>query len=212
VDRGSDVLLAPGMNIHRNVLCGRNFEYFSEDPVVSGKIAAAIVRGLQSTGLSACPKHYACNNQEFNRNRNDSRVSQRALREIYLKSFEICVKESAPKNIMTSYNKINGVWGHYHYDLVTTILRGEWGYQGNVITDWWMQPSFSPEFPGMRDNAYRVRAQVDVLMPGSRRIDLLKKPDGTLLATYGKKDGITLGEMQRCAKNVLRCVLDLKEL
>ncbi len=211
-DRGSDVLLAPGMNIHRNVLCGRNFEYFSEDPHVSGKIAAAIVRGLQSTGLSACPKHYACNNQEFNRNRNDSRVSQRALREIYLKGFEICVKESAPKNIMTSYNKINGVWGHYHYDLVTTILRGEWGYQGNVMTDWWMQPSRSPEFPHMRDNAYRVRAQVDVLMPGGQRIDLLKKPDGTLLATYGKKNGITLGEMQLCAKHVLRCVMDVKEL
>ena len=211
-DRGSDVLLAPGMNIHRNILCGRNFEYFSEDPYVSGKIAAAIVRGLQSTGLSACPKHYACNNQEFNRNRNDSRVSQRALREIYLKGFEICVKESSPKNIMTSYNKINGVWGHYHYDLVATILRGEWGYKGNVITDWWMQPSRSPEFPNMRDNAYRVRAQVDVLMPGGQRIDLLKKPDGTLLATYGKKDGITLGEMQLCAKNVLRCVMDIKEL
>ena len=211
-DRGSDVLLAPGMNIHRNVLCGRNFEYFSEDPYVSGKMAAAIVRGLQSTGLSACPKHYVCNNQEFNRNRNDSRVSQRALREIYLKGFEICVKESAPKNIMTSYNKINGVWGHYHYDLVTTILRGEWDYRGNVITDWWMQPSRSPEFPHLRDNAYRVRAQVDVLMPGGRRIDLLKKPDGTLLATYGRKDGITLGEMQRCAKHVLRCVMDLKEL
>ncbi len=212
VDRGSDVLLAPGMNIHRNILCGRNFEYFSEDPHVSGKIAAAIVRGLQSTGLSACPKHYACNNQEFNRNRNDSRVSQRALREIYLKGFEICVKEAAPKNIMTSYNKINGVWGHYHYDLVTTILRGEWGYQGNVMTDWWMQPSRSPEFPHMRDNAYRIRAQVDVLMPGGQRIDLLKKPDGTLLATYGKKNGITLGEMQLCAKHVLRCVMDIKEL
>ena len=211
-DRGSDVLLSPGMNIHRNILCGRNFEYFSEDPYVSGKIAAAVVRGLQSNGLSACPKHYACNNQEFNRNRNDSRVSQRALREIYLKGFEICVKESSPKNIMTSYNKINGVWGHYHYDLVATILRGEWGYQGNVITDWWMQPSRSPEFPSLRDNAYRVRAQVDVLMPGGQRIDLLKKPDGTLLATLGKKDGITLGEIQQCAKNVLRCVMDLKEL
>ena len=211
-DRGSDVLLAPGMNIHRNVLCGRNFEYFSEDPYVSGKIAAAAVRGLQSTGLSACPKHFACNNQEFNRNRNDSIVSQRALREIYLKGFEICVKESAPKNIMTSYNKINGVWGHYHYDLVTTILRREWDYQGNVITDWWMQPSRSPEFPNLRDNAYRVRAQVDVLMPGGRRMDLLKKPDGTLLRTFGKKNGITLGEMQLCAKNVLRCVMAIKEL
>ena len=211
-ERGSDVLLAPGMNIHRNPLCGRNFEYFSEDPLVSGKIAAAVVRGVQSVGLSACPKHFACNNQEYRRSLNDSVLSQRALREIYLKGFEICVKESAPKNLMTSYNKINGVWGHYHYDLVTTILRGEWGYQGNVITDWWMRASASPEFPQMRDNAYRVRAQVDVLMPGSRRGNLFKKGDGTLLATYKKPGGITLGEMQRVAKNVLRCVMDIKEL
>ncbi len=210
--RGTDVLLAPGMNIHRNVLCGRNFEYFSEDPVVSGRTAAAIVRGIQSQGLSACPKHFACNNQEFNRRNNDSIVSERALREIYLKGFELCVKESSPKNIMTCYNKINGVWGHYHYDLVKTILRDEWGYQGNVITDWWMQPCRSPEFPAMRDNAYRVRAQVDVLMPGGQQIDLLKKPDGTLLKTYGQKDGITLGELQLCAKHVLSCVMDIKEL
>ena len=210
--RGSDVLLAPGMNIHRNPLCGRNFEYFSEDPLVSGKIAAAIVRGIQSVGVSACPKHFACNNQEYNRWHNDSVVSQRALREIYLKGFEICVKESAPKNIMTSYNKINGVWGHYHYDLVATILRGEWGYRGNVITDWWMRPSRSPEFPRIRNNGYRVRSQVDVLMPGGRQVDLTKKPDGTLLQTYGKPDGITLGEMQLCARHVLRCVMELKEL
>jgi len=209
--RGSDVLLAPGMNIHRNPLCGRNFEYYSEDPYLTGKVAAAVVRGIQSKGVSACPKHFACNNQEYKRSTNDSVVSQRALREIYLKGFEICVKESAPKNIMTSYNKINGVWGHYHYDLVATVLRGEWGYQGNVLTDWWMQSSRSPEFPKLRDQAYRVRAQVDVLMPGGNRTPR-HKPDGTLLNTYGKKDGITLGEMQLCAKRVLRCVMDLKEL
>ncbi len=209
--RGSDVLLAPGMNIHRNVLCGRNFEYFSEDPYVTGKIAAAVVRGTQSGGASACPKHFACNNQEYRRNTNDSVVSQRALREIYLKGFEICVKEALPKNLMTSYNKINGVWGHYHYDLVTTILRGEWDYRGNVITDWWMQSSRSPEFPAMRDQAYRVRAGVDVLMPGGRYIPI-RKPDGTLLKTYGKPEGITLGEMQLCAKHVLRCVMEVKDL
>jgi len=216
-ERGTDVLLAPGLNIHRNPLCGRNFEYFSEDPFVSGKIAAAIVKGLQSvTGISACPKHFACNNQEFRRNRNDSRVSERALREIYLKGFEICVKEAKPINLMTSYNKINGVWGHYHYELVQGIVRGEWKYEGNVMTDWWMRSSKSPEFPEMEDQAYRVRAGVDVLMPGGgggilRLFGLSKeKPDGTLLATYGKKDGITLGEMQRTAKNVLRCVMELK--
>ena len=211
--RGSDVLLAPGMNIHRNPLCGRNFEYFSEDPLVSGRMAAAVVRGLQSQGVAACPKHFACNNQEVNRNKNDSILSERALREIYLKGFEICVKEAAPKTLMTSYNKINGVWGHYHYELVQTILREEWGYQGTVLTDWWMQYAPSPEFPQMKSNAYRVRSRVNVLMPGSRSfIDRSKKPDGTLLATYKKKDGITLGEMQLNAKYVLRCVMDLKEL
>ena len=213
VDRGSDVLLAPGMNIHRSPLCGRNFEYFSEDPYVSGKIAAAAVRGIQSQGVSACPKHFACNNQETRRQFNDSVVSQRALREIYLKGFEICVKEAAPKNIMTSYNKINGVWGHYHYDLVQTILRQEWGYRGNVMTDWWMQPSVSPEFPQLRDNAYRVRARVNVLMPGgSCYEDRSFRPDGTLLETYGTPGGITLGELQLCAATVLNCVMELKEL
>ena len=211
VKQGSDVLLAPGMNIHRNPLCGRNFEYFSEDPYLTGKIAASIVRGIQSKDVSACPKHFACNNQEYKRSTNDSVLSQRALREIYLKGFEICVKEAAPKNIMTSYNKINGVWGHYHYDLAATILRSEWGYKGNVMTDWWMRSSASPEFPQLRDQAYRVRAGVDVLMPGGNR-SRRRKPDGTLLKTYGKSDGITLGEMQRCAKNVLRSVMAIKEL
>ena len=108
---------------------------------------------------------------------------------------------------MTSYNKINGVWGHYNYELCTTILRGEWGYQGCVMTDWWMRSSKSPEFPGMRDNAYRVRAQVDVLMPGGKQLERKFKPDGTLLETYGQPDGITLGELQRTAKNVLNFTL-----
>ena len=211
--RGTDVLLAPGMNIHRNPLCGRNFEYFSEDPYVTGKIAAAVVRGVQSTGLSACPKHFACNNQEVNRTHNDSILSERALREIYLKGFEICVKESNPINLMTSYNKINGVWGHYHYDLVQTILRREWGFKGNILTDWWMRNAPSPEFPRVTANGYRLRSGVDVLMPGAASVSSrIKRPDGTLLKTYGKKDGITLGEMQYCAKHVLKCVMKLKQL
>ncbi len=203
-EKGSDMLLAPGMNIHRNPLCGRNFEYYSEDPVLTGKMASATVNGLQSNGLSACSKHFACNNQELNRNHTDSIVSQRALREIYLKGFEICVKEAHPKSIMTSYNKINGVWSHYNYDLATTVLRNEWNYQGLVITDWWMRYAPSPEFEGVRDNAYRVRAQVDVLMPGGKTaVSKSATNDGTLTQTYLKPDGITLGEMQRTAKNVL---------
>lgn len=201
-----NVLLSPGLNIHRNPLCGRNFEYFSEDPYVSGKMAAAAVRGIQSKGRSACPKHFACNNQEVNRHHNDSRVSGRALREIYLRGFEICVKEGQPKNIMTSYNKINGVWSHYNFDLAKTVLRNEWKFDGVIMTDWWMQKSVSPEFPEMRDNAYRVRAGVDVLMPGSvagsKETEYIS--DGTLLETLGKPCGITRGELQRTAAQVLK--------
>ena len=211
VSKGSDLLLGPGMNIHRNPLCGRNFEYFSEDPLLTGRAAAAFVRGVQRSGRGACPKHFACNNQERNRTRVDSRVSERALREIYLRCFEICVAGSDPAAVMTSYNKINGVWNHYNYDLATTVLRGDWGYRGCVITDWWMRRSASPEFPKIEDNAYRVRAQVDVLMPGNMsRIKKEYESDGTLLATLGQEGGITRAEIERCAKNVLRCVLRLK--
>ena len=212
VHYGVDVQLAPGMNIHRNPLCGRNFEYFSEDPLLSGKMAAATVRGVQSQSKAACPKHFACNNQETNRNRNDSRVSERALREIYLRNFEIVVKEAKPLTIMTSYNKVNSVWSHYNYDLVTTVLRGEWGYTGCVITDWWMQKSRSPEFPKLKNNAYRVRAQVDVLMPGDiGHLTKQYKSDGSLLATLGQPEGITRGELQRTAKNVLTLALRLNK-
>ncbi len=210
-ERGSDVLLAPGMNIHRNPLCGRNFEYFSEDPVNAGHFAAAVTKGLQSSGVSACPKHFACNNQEVRRTKNNSVVSERALREIYLKGFEICVKTAKPLNIMTSYNKINGVWGHYNYDLVTGILRGEWGYEGSVMTDWWIQSSASPEFPVMENQAYRVRAGVNVLMPGGNRAGK-REPDGTLMASIGKVGGITTGEMQKNAAEILRMIINLQKM
>ena len=168
-----------------------------------GKIAAAAVRGIQSADISACPKHFACNNQEVNRNRNDSRVSQRALREIYLKGFEICIKESSPRNLMTSYNKINGVWSHYNYDLATMILRSEWGYEGNIVTDWWMQRAASPEFPKVKDNAYRVRSQVDVLMPGGLSpLDRKYVFDKKMLSTLGQKGGLTRAELQRTAMTI----------
>ncbi len=206
----TDVLLGAGLNIHRNPLCGRNFEYYSEDPLISGKFAAAFTEGVQSKGKAACPKHFACNNQEVKRNVNDSRVSERALREIYLKGFEICVKESAPINIMTSYNKINGVWCHYNYDTVAVVLRGEWGYDGTVITDWWMRKSASPEFPKIYDNAYRIRSQVDVLMPGTITYSTKGyKKYKDLIKSIGKEGCITTGEMQLCAKNTLKTQLML---
>lgn len=206
----TQILLGPGMNIHRDPMCGRNFEYYAEDPLLTGKIAAAMVRGIQSVpGRSACPKHFACNNQEWMRSRNDSRLSQRALREIYLRGFEICVKEGRPHTLMTSYNQVNGVWAHYHYGLVTNVLRGEWGYEGLVITDWWMQPAKDPDFSNVSNDAYRVRAQVDVLMPGGVRQNT-GKGDGSLEKSYCS-GGITLGEMQRCARNVLNLCKKLNQ-
>lgn len=206
--RGGMVLLAPGMNIHRHPLCGRNFEYFSEDPVVSGKIAAAYVNGVQDVGASATVKHFACNNQENMRMTCDSRVSQRALREIYLKGFELCIRESNPHCLMTSYNKINGEWSCYNYELVTQILRREWGYEGCVMTDWWIVRSKCAYFEGVRDQAYRVRAQVDVFMPGADRSGRYKgKVDGSIAEAVASSEGITLGELQRCACNVLRLCL-----
>lgn len=210
VRKGSDILLGPGLNIHRDPLCGRNFEYYSEDPLLSGTVAAAMVRGIQSVpGRSACVKHFACNNQEENRNRNDSRLSQRALREIYLRSFEICLRDAAPLCLMTSYNQINGIWGHYQYELVTGILRREWGYDGLVMTDWWMQPSADPDFPELWNDAYRLRAQVDVLMPGSNAFGD-PTMDPSALESLKKEKGLTLGEMQRSAKNVLKLCARLK--
>lgn len=209
VELGSDIILAPGMNIHRNPLGGRNFEYFSEDPYLTGKMAASYVKGVQSHKVSACPKHFACNNQETNRNYNDSRVSERALREIYLKAFEICVMESQPHAIMTAYNKINGVWAHYHYDLVTEVLRKEWGFQGCVMTDWWMRMAADPNYPQVENNAYRVRAQVDILMPGGESFEI-EDSDSSLIQSLDHPDGLTLREAQRSALNVLKLIQKIK--
>ena len=149
------VLLGPGLNIKRSPLCGRNFEYFSEDPYLSGKMAAAYIKGIQSRSVAACPKHFAVNSQEMRRMAMDSVIDERTLREIYLTAFEIAVKEGGAKSIMSSYNMINGVYANESSHLLTEILRNEWGFDGFVVTDWGAD----------NDHTEGVRAGSNLVMP-----------------------------------------------
>ena len=182
---GLDWILSPAMNLIRNPLCGRNHEYYSEDPYLSGTIAAGYVRGVQSEGTAACPKHFIANNQETNRNSNISQVSQRALREIYLKAFEIMVKESDPWTIMTSYNKLNGPYALQNRDLLTTIVRDEWGWKGMYVSDWnagddavaamkagndMLQPGQDKQYQAILDAAKSGKLSMDILNANVKRI------------------------------------------
>ena len=182
---GLDWILSPSMNLIRNALCGRNHEYYSEDPYLSGTIAAGYVRGVQSEGTAACPKHFIANNQETNRNSNISQISQRALREIYLKAFEIMVKESDPWTIMTSYNKLNGPYTLQNRDLLTTIVRDEWGWKGMYVSDWnagddavaamqagndMLQPGQDKQYQAILEAAQSGKLSMETLDSNVRRI------------------------------------------
>ncbi len=193
-ENNAGIYLSPGMNIQRSPLCGRNFEYYSEDPFATGRIASAAVSGIQSVKVAATVKHFCCNNKEINRRKSDSRVSERALREIYLRGFEIVVKKAKPWCLMTSYNVVNGTPAAANRDLIRGILRGEWGYEGLVMTDWWV----------LSDIASEIEAGSDVKMPhfwtkekeGDKE---LPSPEELL-----KKGKITLSAARDAAKHIFK--------
>lgn len=203
-----DTLLGPGLNIRRSPLNGRNFEYFSEDPLISGQFAAACTRGIHKGGSNATLKHFACNNQEQYRSKVNAVVSERALREIYLKGFEIAVKEGGARSIMTSYNPINGHWAASNYDLNTTILRGEWGFEGIVMTDWWaiMNDSANGGPADRKNTNWMVRAQNDLYMVVSNYgAETNVWGDNTLESLANGT--LTRGELQRSAMNICRFIM-----
>ena len=199
-----DTLLGPGINIHRNPLNGRNFEYISEDPYVTGAIAVAQIKGMSYAGVTGTLKHFAGNNQEFHRHEIDSIVSERALREIYLKGFEMAVKQAGAYSIMTTYGAVNGIWTAGSYDLNTSILRKEWGYKGIVMTDWWAKINEEGEEASIDNTGVMVRAQNDLYMVvRDSEIEGMEK-----CAMSDLKEGrVTKAEFQQCAKNICEVLM-----
>lgn len=202
-----DCLLGPGMNIHRHPLNGRNFEYFSEDPFLTGKMAAAELKGMAGAGVTGTIKHFCANNRETNRHFIDSVVSERALREIYLKGFEIAVKEGGASSVMTTYGIVNGLWTAGNFDLNTVILREEWGFKGFTMTDWWANINVRGKEPDKTDLAAMARAQNDVYMVCP---DGEKNDDNTLVAL--ENGGIERCELQRNAANICGFLLHTNAL
>ena len=200
-----DNLLGPGMNIHRHPLNGRNFEYFSEDPFLTGKMAAVQLRGLRESGVVGTVKHYCANNQEYRRMKTDSVISERALREIYLRGFEMAVREGAATSVMTTYGSVNGAWTASQYDLLTTILRGQFGFGGIVMTDWGASGSEENGPESRQQTASMIRAQNDLYMVVDDAASNSNNDD----TLQGLGEGrITRGELQRAAYNICRFLLD----
>lgn len=204
-----ECLLGPGMNIHRHPLNGRNFEYFSEDPCLTGKLAAAELRGLHKTGVTGTIKHFCGNNQETGRHTIDSVISERALREIYLKGFEIAVREGCAKTVMTTYGSLNGLWTAGNYDLCTTVLRGEWGFKGFVMTDWWSDMNDRGGAPSKNNFAAMARAQNDVYMVCA---DSSKNLIGDNTLSSLEAGTLSRGELQRNAANICRTVMEMRAM
>ena len=199
-----DSLLGPGMNIHRNPLNGRNFEYISEDPILTGRICAAQVKAMGKWGIGSTVKHFCANNQEVGRSTSDSVISERCLREIYLKGFEIAVREGGARSVMTTYGSVNGLWTAGSYDLCTTILREEWGFEGIVMTDWWAKANYEGHGPEVSVKAPMIAAQNDLYMVVN---DAKVNPENDDVEEMLRAGKITLGELQRNASNILRFLI-----